>query len=169
MNTGKFQQKNSSFIDKLCNKQRILLVVLCTIGLLLSSCGSSSTGPDDNGGNGGSNGGGGGNGGDDTPSEPTFSNVQTIFNESCGGVDCHIGERRNGVRLDSYDNVMNSEGTQYGREIVVAGEPDNSPIIDKISNDNPQFGDRMPEGRAPLSDDEISLISDWIEEGAENN
>lgn len=140
-------------------------VLLCSLGLLMmSSCGGdSSTGPGN--GNGG-NGNGNGNG---EPPDPTFANVQQIFTSSCGGSDCHIGNRQSGVRLDSYANVTESEGVNYGGPIVVAGEPDNSPIIDKISNSNPEFGAQMPEGRSPLSSDDINLIRDWITEGAQNN
>ncbi|MDZ7680260.1 MAG: c-type cytochrome domain-containing protein [Fodinibius sp.] len=144
--------------------KRLLPILLCSLGLILGACGSSSTGPNNNGGDDNS----GGNNGSEPP-EPTFSNVQPIFNDSCGGSGCHIGESTNGVRLDSYENVINSTGTQYGTDVVVPGEPDNSPLIDKISNDNPEFGERMPEGGPPLSDEDISLIREWIANGAENN
>jgi len=140
-----------------------LPILLCAVVLTLGACGSSSTSPN----NGGDNNGGGNNG--SKPPEPTFSNVQSIFNDSCGGSGCHVGESTNGVRLDSYENVINSVGTQYGTEVVVPDEPDNSPLIDKISNDNPEFGERMPEGGPPLSDDDITLIREWIANGAENN
>ena len=136
-------------------------VLLCSLGLFLASCGDSSTGPDNgNGGNGNGNG---------EPPEPTFANVLEIFNSSCGGSGCHIGERTNGVRLDSYDRVINSEGDQYGGLIVVPGEPDDSPVIDKISNSDPKFGDRMPRNRGALSSDQITLIREWIADGAQNN
>lgn len=152
-----------SFAYGLHNKKHILIVLICSIGLILASCSSSSTGPGDgNGDNGDDN-------GEGTPSEPTFSNVQVILENNCSGAGCHIGERTNGVRLDSYNNVINSVGTEYGREIVVPGEPDNSPIIDKISSNNPENGVRMPEGGPPLSDDQINLIRDWIAEGAQDN
>lgn len=160
--SNKFEEP--SFAGGLQNKKHILIVLICSIGLIMASCSSSSTGPGD--GNGDD---GGGNGGGETPSEPTFSNVQVILENNCGGAGCHIGERTNGVRLDSYNNVMNSVGTQYGTEIVEPGEPDNSPIVDKIANDDPQEGERMPQGGSPLSDDQISLIRDWIAEGAQDN
>ncbi|HEX6982242.1 MAG TPA: c-type cytochrome domain-containing protein [Balneolaceae bacterium] len=131
------------------------------MGLILASC-SGSTGP-----NNGSN--NGGNGGESPPpAEPTFTNVLDIFNSSCGGSGCHIGESTNGVRLDSYDAIMSSEGTQYGGPIVIEGEPDNSPLVDKIEED-PRFGARMPKGGTPLSNEQITLIRDWIAEGAQNN
>jgi hypothetical protein len=141
-------------------RQIIRVVAIALVGLSVSACGSSSTSP---------NNGGNGNGGNGMDQDPTFTNVQTIFNNSCSGSGCHINERTNGVRLDSYDNAINSVGTQYGTEVIVPGEPGNSPLIDKISNDDPEFGDRMPEGRAALSDDKIALIREWIDQGAQNN
>lgn len=153
---------STMYSSKLMRLKRLLPVLLCTIGLIVGACGSSSTGPDNGGNNNDGNNG-------SKPPEPTFSNVQPIFNNSCGGSGCHINGSTNGVRLDSYDNVINSVGTQYGTEVVVASEPDNSPLVDKISNDNPEFGERMPEGGPPLSDEDISLIREWIANGAQNN
>lgn len=137
------------------------LIVLCSLGMLLVSCGDSSTDP--NGGNGGN----GGNG-SEPPAEPTFSNVLEIFNSSCGGSNCHIGEQRNGVRLDSYNNVIESEGFQYGELVVQPNDAAGSPLVDKIES-SPDEGERMPVGGPYLSDEEISLIREWIDEGAQNN
>lgn len=96
------------------------------------------------------------------------NDIQPIFNGSCGGAGCHVGATQNGVNLSSYDQVMNSAGQQYGREIVEPGSPDESPLVDKIEP-NPQFGQRMPFGRDPLSNHQIEQIRVWIEEGALDN
>lgn len=87
--------------------------------------------------------------------------IQPIFSSNC--TSCHGGQ--SGVTLTSYENVMNSVGNQYGKNIVIAGEPDESPLVDKIEP-NPDFGDRMPQGGSALSNDEINLIRTWISEGA---
>lgn len=100
--------------------------------------------------------------------EPTFSNVQQILRTSCSGSNCHIGQATNGVRLDSYQNVTQSHGDQYDKLIVQAGDAAVSPIIDKLEAD-PQFGSQMPFGRSPLSDDQIDLIRQWINNGAQND
>ncbi len=140
----------------------LLIISAITVTLMIfAGCSSNTTGTD-GGGNGGGDGGGGGT------TQPTFANVSNILESSCGGSGCHIDETTNGVRLDGYDNVMNSEGDQYGKKIVQAGEPDNSPLVDKIEA-SPEFGDRMPKGGSPLSDDQISLIRNWIADGAQNN
>lgn len=148
--------------------QPFFLIILC-FGLIgLTGCSDNSTGSD--GGNGNNNGGGGGGGGGNTiGTEPTFENVQMIFNQSCGGSGCHVNETTNGVRLDSYQNVIGSVGVQYGTEVVNPENADESPLVDKIESDNPEFGTRMPANGNPLSDSRISQIKEWIDTGAENN
>jgi len=94
--------------------------------------------------------------------------IQPIFNDTCGGAGCHVGTSQSGVNLSSYNQVMNSRGQQYGREIVEPGQPDESPLVDKIEP-NPQYGERMPFGRSPLNDRQIEEIRVWIEEGAADN
>jgi hypothetical protein len=143
---------------------RKVVTVLITILLMvfMYSCGSNSTGVDDNGGNGN----GGGNGGGEIGTEPTFANVGQIFQTSC--TPCHISQTTNGVRLNSYSNVINSVGTQYGTNVVVPGDANGSPLVDKIEP-SPQFGVRMPEGGPYLSAERIAQIRQWINDGAENN
>jgi hypothetical protein len=77
-------------------------------------------------------------------------------------VGCHGGI--SGVRLNNYNNVMNSVGSQYGRTIVTPGDADGSVLYDKLLP-NPQFGSRMPQGGS-LSDAQITLVRDWINQGA---
>lgn len=131
-----------------------LLLTCCLLGILVVSCGDSSTGPDPD------NGGG-------EPLEPTFSNVLQIFEDNCAS--CHIGSSTSGVRLDSYDSVIGSVGDQYGEEVVQPDDADDSPLVDKIESSNPEHGDRMPQGQSPLTSDQIALIKEWINEGADNN
>ncbi len=94
--------------------------------------------------------------------------IQPIFSSSCSGSGCHISSTTNGVRLNSYQAVIMSRGTRYRRLIVEPGRPSESPLVDKINRD-PEFPVRMPQGRSPLSNQDIALISKWIEDGAENN
>lgn len=92
--------------------------------------------------------------------------VKPILQQSCGGLGCHINERKNGVELTSYETLMASVGDQYKRKVVIPGDAAASPLIDKISKEIPAFGERMPRGVEPLTDSQVSTISRWIEEGA---
>lgn len=140
-----------------------VMLILLSLPLVIMSCSSSGgTDPYDNDPTDDNN----NNNNNEIGVEPTFSNVQMIFTQNCG--NCHIGASENGVRLDSYDNVINSVGDQYGTEVVQPGDADASPLIDKIEPD-PQFGSRMPEDGPFLSSDRIDQIKEWINQGAENN
>jgi len=86
--------------------------------------------------------------------------IQPIFNSRC--TSCHGGQ--SGVTLTSYDATMESVGTQYDKLIVIPGQPDASPLVDKIEP-NPEFGARMPQGGS-LTAGQVSLIRQWISEGA---
>lgn len=161
MINSKNKTHNPNLLNRILfkNKRRSLLpILICTLGLLLGACSDNSTGTD----------GGNGGGGDEIGTEPTFSNVGQILEQNCGGSGCHVGERTRGVRLDSYDNVMNSEGTQYGELIVQENNPAGSPLVDKIEP-SPDHGQRMPQGGPYLSDDRIDQIRDWINNGANND
>lgn len=92
--------------------------------------------------------------------------IQPLLSKSCSGQSCHIDRRTSGVELTSYETVMASVGEQYGDKIVVPGKPAQSPIVDKISNEPPSFGRRMPFGRSPLEREEIHILEHWIGEGA---
>ena len=140
-----------------------LLYRSCAILLLvaITACGGgSSTGPEPD---------------PDPPPNPdrpvSFSeDIQPIFNGNCAVSGCNdSGTQENGVNLSSYDAALNSVGVNYGTEIIDPGSPNNSPIVDKISNEDPEFGERMPLNRQPLSDAEIDSIIAWIDDGAQNN
>ncbi|MAO64781.1 MAG: hypothetical protein CL666_07250 [Balneola sp.] len=103
------------------------------------------------------------------PSEISYSNdIQPILTQTCGGSGCHVNSSTNGVNVSSYSTLMNSSGTVYGEAVVNPGNPDDSPLVDKIEPD-PRFGSRMPQGGPFLTNDEISKIRAWIKGGAEDN
>ena len=87
--------------------------------------------------------------------------VQPIFDDKC--TSCHY-DGLSGVTLSSYRTTMNSVGEQYEMSIVTAGEPDNSPLIDKIEPD-PEYGSRMPQ-TGTLTQAQIDTIRQWVAEGA---
>jgi mono/diheme cytochrome c family protein len=88
------------------------------------------------------------------------SQIQPIFNSKC--VSCHGGT--NGVSLNNYNATMSSVGNSYSKLIVTPGNATQSPLYDKLLS-NPQKGSRMPQGSS-LSQTQIDLIKDWINQGA---
>jgi len=93
--------------------------------------------------------------------------IQPIFDNNC--ISCHIngGAYFGGLDLSSHSEVM--EGGNNGNTIVPFNHS-SSELFNRITlseNDN-EF---MPQYGAPLSQTEIDLIAQWIDEGAlqENN
>lgn len=145
------------------NFLRTFTGVMALLVLLLSACSDSGMTSNDNGNDDMPP---AENGGDEIGSEPVFTNVQAIFEQNCAS--CHIGESTSGVRLDSYTNVIESVGNQYGVSVVQPENADGSPLVNKVE-ENPDFGSRMPQGGPFLSQERIDQIRDWIDQGAENN
>mgnify|MGYP000398039416 CR=1 FL=1 len=149
--------EKSSFVTKI----RYLIPVLITaVGLLLASCGGdNSTGP-----------------GEDPPPEEepnrlvSYSeDIQPIFNGNCTSSGCHnSNSQQSGVNLSSYDAALASTGNQYSEKVINPGNPDESPLVDKIE-ENPEFGDRMPYNSSALFQADIDSIRAWIEDGAPDN
>lgn len=108
-----------------------------------------------------------GNGDPDLPSENVSftDHVSPILQNNC--VQCHGSNGESGIDLRTYDSVMESTSAQYGSEIVIPGDAENSPLYDKLQP-NPEHGDRMPQGGS-LDEDKIQAIGTWIDEGAEDN
>ncbi|ABV89004.1 c-type cytochrome domain-containing protein [Shewanella pealeana] len=102
--------------------------------------------------------------------------VQPIFQASC--IECHSGSgegsARSGLVLDSYASLM--RGTKNG-PVIVAGSPASSTLylaidhqLDTSIQMPPHHDDHLSQGESkPLTQEEISLIKEWIEEGAQDN
>ncbi len=90
----------------------------------------------------------------------TYADVSPIFEKHC--LMCHSGAKPpNGLRLDSYANVM--AGAKGGK-VVTLGQPDKSELVKRIKGISKP---RMPRNGPPwLSDNEIGLIERWIAAGA---
>ena len=143
-------------------KLRCLGVTVASVWLLGIGCAGDGTGLD------------GGNG---APVTTLSGDVQPIFTENCSLSGCHIGPNpQEGQDLStgrSLANVVNVPANQLSTMNRVApGEPDNSYLVHKVQGTHQDVGgsgDRMPEGRSPLSQSQINLIRAWIEAGALNN
>jgi len=91
--------------------------------------------------------------------------VRPILSQNC--FTCHgpnERDRRGGLRLDLLEGFF-GERPEFGGPAVVAGNADESLLYERLITEVER--DRMPRGRAVLTDDEIETIRLWIEQGAE--
>jgi uncharacterized membrane protein len=88
--------------------------------------------------------------------------INPVLDANC--VACHgEGKVKGGLRLDSYEGLMS--GGKDG-PVILAGQPDKSALLVRVTlpPDHKQF---MPaEGRPPLRPEEIGWIRAWIQQGA---
>lgn len=100
------------------------------------------------------------------PCDPDTSyfvnDVLPIFVGNCAISGCHDNEtHQKDVILSTYAQIMASD-------VLKPGDASNSDIIELISETD--VDDRMPPVPAnPLSDKEIAILTQWIEQGALNN
>lgn len=98
------------------------------------------------------------------------SAIQGIFDNHC--IECHSGDPPLPGDLDlsaggSWSHVFEVQSSQNPSFVrVVPNRPSRSLLFLKVNCGTPGVGMRMPLGRAPLSDDEQALVSDWIAGGA---
>lgn len=86
--------------------------------------------------------------------------------------NCHTGNgsgvNQSGFDLRSY-TTLRTGGGRSGVAIVIDGDPCASILVQKIET-SPPFGRRMPYNGPPyLSVEDITLVRDWISEGARDN
>ena len=107
--------------------------------------------------------------------EPTLSSIQmNIFNLNCAFSGCHGGAAPQlGLNLSAGQarattvNVQSVENANLFR--IAPGDPDNSYLVWKIEGRPEISGAQMPRGRAPLPQDQIDVIRQWITDGAQDN
>lgn len=135
------------------------ILVLVVFLLLAASCKHEVPEPVAGGGTGG----GGGTSSVPCDSDSVYFNQQILpmLVSNCSMNGCHnAASHADGVVLTSYSEVMNSD-------VVEAGDPGSSDLMDVITTGNPS--DRMPPPpAAPLSAQQIQLIQTWIAQGAQN-
>ena len=90
------------------------------------------------------------------------TDIQSILTSNCTG--CHGGSSpSSGLDLSSYANLIDGE-------VITTGEAQNSLLYQKITGT--ASGGRMPASDPDYFDshtDEMKLIEDWINEGANDN
>jgi hypothetical protein len=111
--------------------------------------------------------------------------IQPILDTNC--VRCHApgglgftqtgGSGNNGLDLtrgNSHRSLVNQPTFQNPNILpkfrVLPGNSDSSYILQKIISTSPKFGKRMPfDGPPFLSETQVQLIRNWIENGAQND
>lgn len=107
-------------------------------------------------------------------SSATFTRVQNeIFTPTCAVVGCHdaIGQQQGQILTagQSYSKIVGVQSTEMpSLNRVAPGDPANSYLYRKVTGSG-IVGERMPLGSAPLSDQQLSLLRDWIRRGAPND
>ncbi|HYI08690.1 MAG TPA: hypothetical protein VEK57_06440 [Thermoanaerobaculia bacterium] len=115
-------------------------------------------------------------GGPGEPIDPTatFTRVQTeIFTPTCANLGCHdpLGQQSQMVLSTgrAYASTVGVPSVEMPNLMRVApNDPANSYLYRKVTGAG-ITGDRMPQGKPPLTDAQIRLIRDWIRRGAPND
>lgn len=91
------------------------------------------------------------------------------------GCGCHLPGSANpiGIEIGGLDlstfSTIRAGGVNSGAQIIIASEPCNSILWQKVTA-GPPFGARMPfDGPPFLTEEQRRLIADWIAEGAIEN
>ena len=88
-----------------------------------------------------------------TPQIDYDSQIQPIFNSKC--IQCHGNSA--GLNLSSYTNIM--AGSNNG-DVVIPYDHISSELWIRVNSG------QMPPGNNDLTDDQVDLIAQWIDEGA---
>jgi hypothetical protein len=87
--------------------------------------------------------------------------VKPILESRC--YSCH-GEKTQKASVAFHTYHTSHQPTDGGRPLWLAGKPDASLIIEKVTATDPKH--RMPKGKAPLTTAQIATLRSWIQEGA---
>jgi hypothetical protein len=94
--------------------------------------------------------------------------IRPVLSDKC--FSCHgpdVSKVKAGLRLDLPASAFAELEKNKGHFAIVAGNPDKSELIKRISSNDPAIMMPMPESHlARLTTDEIKLFSKWIEQGA---
>lgn len=88
--------------------------------------------------------------------------VKPILNKHC--ITCHGGVKQSGgFSVLFRDEALGN--TKSGHPAIIPGDPERSEFIRRLHSKDPK--ERMPYKSAPLSKEEIAILTRWVEEGAE--
>lgn len=87
--------------------------------------------------------------------------VKPILNQKC--ISCHGGvKKKGGFSLLFREEALSP--TASGKPAIIPGDAKNSDMIQRLHLSDPE--ERMPYREEPLSEEEISILTRWIDEGA---
>ena len=103
---------------------------------------------------------------------PTLSSIQSlVFTPQC--VMCHGDDvAEAGLNLEdgtSFASLVNVPSTQVALDLVEPNDAENSYLIHKLDGRDGIVGDRMPYDAEFLSEADIEVIKQWINDGAQDN
>ena len=103
---------------------------------------------------------------------PTLSSIQSlVFTPQC--VMCHGDDvAEAGLNLEegtSFASLVNVSSTQVALDLVEPNDAENSYLIHKLDGRDGIVGDRMPYDAEFLSEADIEVIKQWINDGAQDN
>ncbi len=105
---------------------------------------------------------------DSLPKRVDFNyHIKPILSDRCFA--CH-GPDENALKADFHLNIPEdalNHHTESGRMALVPGDPDQSDVYHRIVSKDPDFKMPPPESDLELSEHEITLLTKWIEQGAE--
>lgn len=94
--------------------------------------------------------------------------IRPLMYRSPGGCSCHASSTTSGFNLGTYDRLRRG-GNNSGERVIIPGSPCDSILVQKLGP-TPPFGSRMPFNGPPyFSAEELTLVKDWIAEGALDN
>ncbi len=88
--------------------------------------------------------------------------VKPILNKKC--ITCHGGVKREA----DFSLLFRQEAlaaAESGKKAIIPGDAAHSEMINRIMSSDPE--ERMPYKKEPLTGEEIAILRQWIEEGAE--
>jgi mono/diheme cytochrome c family protein len=98
----------------------------------------------------------------DTQKKVDYSTqIKPILNKNC--ISCHGGVKKQG----GFSLLFQEEAlakTASGKAAIVPGHPEKSSFIQRLHSKDPE--EKMPYQRPALSQEEIDLLTTWVEEGA---
>ena len=93
------------------------------------------------------------------------SQIKSLLSNRC--IACHGPDEENreaGLRLDTFDGATRDLG---GYSAIVAGDPEESEIMFRVTLDDDDEELMPPKGKGQrLSDEETALLTEWINQGA---